>query len=284
MRQIKRLALLLLCLMMAVPALADAPQRPVMQVHQMSLGFANGYLIRIGDLNIAIDCGDPDPKHPNGDVMTYLAASGIDHLDAHIITHWHLDHCSYLNEILALYGTADTVVYGPSAELNAGFAPLANGTYRQMIPGDVLTFGEMVLTCVGPQDLQKNGNRNEDSLNFVVQYGERKILFTGDFAASRNINGEYREICANVDVLQFPHHGTRPYHIGVRACGVVAPEYVLIPGVQGKLAMEHLFGEAGVKFPKMNAFNSGDGHIVILTDGDFLELHSQVPLEEVGGF
>lgn len=275
MRKMIRLLCLLLCLLTAVPALAQAPEGDVLELHQLMLGCADGYLIRQGDVTIMIDGGNAEPKKPTKDVMNYLRAAGVDTLDVYIVTHWHLDHCMNLNKVLAEFGSPDTVVYAPSSALHEDYSPLANGMYQQMKIGDVLNIGGMTFTCVGPEKLTQNGRGNPDSLNFVLQYGVRKILFTADYAASRSINGTFKELCSDVDVLKFPHHGLQPYEIGENACRTASPNYVLVPGAVNKYKIWDYFDDHGAKFPRENVLSNADGNIVILTDGaEYFEIRT----------
>lgn len=267
MRKMIRLLCLLLCLAAAIPACAEEPQGDVMELHQLMIGCADGYLIRQGGVTIMIDGGNAEPKKPTKDVVNYLRAAGVDVIDVYIVTHWHLDHCMNLNKVLAEFGAPETVVYSPSPALHPDYSPLANGTYQQMKIGDVLNLGGMTITCVGPEKLTQNGGGNPDSLNFVVQYGVRKVLFTADFAASKSINGTFKDLCSNVDVLKFPHHGLQPYEIGKNACRTTSPDYVLVPGAVNKYKIWDFFDDHGVKFPKDNVYSIADGNIVILTDG-----------------
>ena len=272
--QMKKLLTLLLALMLC--SFAAAEEAPVLEVHQMALGFADGYLIRLGDVEIVVDGGNPEPMKPTDDVLRYLRAAGVDALDAYIATHWHLDHCMNMNLILDEFGDAQTQVYGvtekvPESIFNgtvtAPFGGPVKGVYQQMKMGDVLTFGGMTLTCIGPRQIARKGEANVDSLNFVLEYGTRKFLFTGDFAQSGCINNEYRELCANVDVLKFPHHGHEPYEVGNKAMKVLRPQYILVPGVAYQYKLWNDYDNIGVKFPKENIFTNAEGHVVILTDG-----------------
>lgn len=291
----KRLFALLLCLLMLSPAvMAEETAAPILQVHQMMLGFADGYLIRCGDVDIMIDGGNPNPALPTDDVVSYLRAAGVETLDAYIITHWHLDHCMNMNIILSEFGDENTVVYGPSAEppevvkngsVVVPMSPLASGTYCQMKMHDVLTIGGMTFTCIGPEKLQQNGGSNPDSLNFVLQYGERRFLFTGDFAQSGSINDEYKELCSSVDVLKFPHHGMEPYEIGKKATRVVSPTWVIVPGVAGKYSLWQWIANCGTGIVRENIITNADGHVVILTDGGerFDVLSQQNPADYAPG-
>ena len=71
--------------------------------------------------------------------------------------------------------------------MNPDYAPLANGAiYQQMKDGDELTIGGwLTVNCVGPETVKNNGNQNMDSLNFVLIYGQKRMLFTGDAMEER---------------------------------------------------------------------------------------------------
>lgn len=270
----RRLFALLMALLLCPTVLAE--EAPVLEVHQIALGFADGYLIRLGDVEIVVDGGNPEPRKPTDDMLRYLRDAGMDTLDAYIATHWHLDHCMNMNLILEAFGDEHTQVIGvtetvPDSIFN-GIVTVqmggpVKGVYQQMRMGDVLTFGDMTLTCIGPRQLTNHGQANADSLNFVLEYGVRKFLFTGDFAQSGCINEEYRELCTNVDVLKFPHHGHEPFEVGDRAMKVLSPTYILVPGVARPYAIWSHYGNVGVKFPMQNVFTNAMGHVVMLTDG-----------------
>lgn len=292
MKKLIWLAVLLACLVcLCAPALAEEEQEPeLLEVHQMMIGCADGYLIRLEDFNLLIDGGNANPKKPTDDVVNYLRDAGVTKLDAVIITHWHLDHCMNLNKALEAFGTADTVVYSPGSrvpeEIDNGsvvvkVGPMVTGTHQQMKMGDVLEAAGMTITCIGPEKLSMNGGCNVDSLNFVLQYGTRRFLFTGDYAQSACITGAYRELCKDVDVLKFPHHAIEPYEISTSAMRVVSPEYVLVPGVASKYKVWNFADNMSVKFPRENVYTNGDGHVVILTDGgERFEVHTQVRPED----
>ena len=288
---LKKLIAALLCLMLLIPAAFAEEAAPVMELHQMKLGVADGYYIRVGDVEIMIDGGNPNPKQKNDDVMNCLRELGADKLDVYIITHWHLDHCMNINAILEEFGDENTIVYAPSVEVpqqvtgdtnnsvTVQIAPLANGIYQQMVMGDVIEIGGMTITCIGPKELKYDGKQNRDSLNFVIQYGRRRYLFTGDYAQSGQINNEYRELCSNVDVFKFPHHGIETsegsgeFEIGRKAAAVVAPTYVLVPSGLNNWRFYVFFSGLGVDIIRENILTNSADHVVILTDGgDYFEV------------
>ena len=298
----KRLFAFLMCLLMLVSAAMaeEETNAPLMEVHQMSLGSADGYYIRCGDVEIMIDGGNPNPGSKNDDVVNYLRAVGADKLDAHIITHWHLDHCDKIHDILSEFGDENTVVYSPTEELpetasgnktnsahtpvKIQISPLVNGTYRQMKFNDVIRIGDLIITCTGPEKLYYEGAQNRDSLNFLIQYGERRFLFTGDYGQSNEINKYFAEFLKDVDVLKFPHHGgmyvnnkgEREGDIGPNACRVVNPTYVLVPSNNNNWQVYWYLHSHGLPIERENVMTGRTGHVVILTDGgEYIEARTQ---------
>ena len=271
----KKIISLLLVLLM-IPAAFAEETAPIMEVHQFNLGYADGYFIRCGDTEIMIDGGNPNPKAPTDDVVNTLRALGLKELDVYIATHWHLDHCMNINNILAEFGTDATVTYGASSEPvdvieNEGrkyeLGPLAAGTYQQMKVDDVIQMGPLTFTCIGPDEMAQNGRCNSDSLNFVIQYGTRRMLFTGDYAQSGEINKRHPELCKDVDVLKFPHHGGKPYEIGNIACRNVSPEYVLVPSQLNNYQIYQFIRNNGVPVERDKVLTNRAGHVVLVTDG-----------------
>lgn len=285
----KFLALLFILMMLPFAQAEEAvPAVPVLELHQMELDYADGYYIRCGDIEIMIDGGKRVAFSKDDRVMECLRALGAKALDMYIVTHWHMDHCENVNPVLAEFGTPETMVYSPSAEVpqsvNDGknrkrtltMTPLANGVYQQMKQGDVITIGPLTFYCTGPTNGGRFGRTNPDSLNFVLQYGARRMLFTGDYAASGNINKVYKELCSNVDVLKFPHHGGKPFEIKEAAMGTVNPEYILVPSYLHNVQIYRYAVGNGCDTKQENVLTMRDGHVVILTDGgDYLEARTQ---------
>lgn len=268
----KRLwCLLLLCALLIPSAGAEG----VLQVHQMMLGCADGYLIRTpGGVNVLIDGGRDTGDEPER-VLDYLRALGVERIDVHILSHYHMDHAGNVREINAAFGTPESVVYGPSETLPEEYSPLTTGAYRRMQMGDRLQIDGVELLCVGPETMKKQGWDNVDSLNVLLTVGERRMLFTGDYMPAEVIK-IYREELRNVDVLKFPHHGMRPLCMPDWAISHVNAKFILIPGAVRMHVNNKTFDLH--QHPKIYA--NGDGHVVVLTDGDRLEVRTQVPHAE----
>ena len=306
----KRILAILLCLLMLIPAATAEKEAsaPLLELHQLAIGYADSYYIRCGETEILIDAGNPNPGSVTDDIVNYLRAAGAGKLDAMIITHWHLDHCEKMNAVLAEFGDENTVVYGPSEQLPDSavgekadrentkvviqLTPLVNGSYRQMKFNDVVHIGDLTITCTGPETINQNGVHNKDSLNFLIQYGERRLFFTGDYGHSNQINKYFSEFLKDVDVLKFPHHGgaytdkdgNQVFDIGVYALRVLRPTYVLVPTMNNNWMVYNYVWKSRVieksrvvwGVQRDNVMTERDGHVVIVTDGGaFIEARKQ---------
>ncbi len=287
-----RLLSLILVLLLAggggAPAEEAQSSMPVMQLHQPEIGCANCYLLIAGDTVILVEGGTNAYKRTNDPVrsketgntpdkmLNYIAASGIDHIDAHFVTHYHNDHAREIPVFSRLYYREDTVLYGTSVELPEKFSPLPRGVYRHLTDGEQLDVGPFHVSCVGPDYTRREGEINEDSLNIVITYGSFRMLFTGDFmkdAVWKTHEDEVRD----VDVFQFPHHGLEPFSVTSGALQVVNPKIVLVPGA--------LMGKVRMYFLRLNmkpeVYGNGSGNAVILSDGQDYKTYDQV---EPGAF
>ncbi len=269
-RLIATLMVTLLVIGCLIPGYAEGP---VMEVHQLMLGCADGYLIRLGDdITIAIDCGK-DTGSLSDRAIEALREAGCTKLTAYIATHYHDDHAGNMAEILEAFGTEDTLVYGPTEAWPEKYGtPPTTCQWQQMLAGDVLQFGTITIKCVGPEKVEGLGGINKDSLNFVLTYGERSFLFTGDYVRSHPVGDGYTDDIANVDVLKFPHHGLRPFCMDPWVLQLVNPKIILVPGAAiGQV--QKLCQNYGVN---AKVYSIGDGHIVITTDGTTLNVTTHV--------
>lgn len=246
---------------------------PVLQFHQINVGFANAYLIRLGDIAFMVDCGLNDLK--TWPILSdYLHRAGVDHLDAFFCSHFHGDHVGNIGPLMAEFGSAETPVYGPGEFLIEEWQPLTNGVYKQLKAGDGLTFGDIQVCCVGPVGkLDDYGWANRDSLNLVICYGSRRFMVTGDFVRGKEVTEQFSGLVSGVDVFQFPHHGLKPYCVDPWVVRILAPRYIVVPATASLDTRRHFSRNFGIDTVWLDA---GSEHIVFLTDGERLEVHTFV--------
>lgn len=269
---IKRLWAALLCIMMLLPGVSSAGE--LLRVHQMQLGCVDGFLFQAGGKIVLID-GGRDTGHAPEVVLDYLTSLGVEKIDVHILSHYHMDHAGNVREISERFGHEGTIVYGPSESLPEEFGSLPHGTYRPMVMGDSFTLGETQFLCTGPAKLKKNGYDNLDSLNVLVTHGDRRMLFTGDFLPGESIPA-FREELRNVDLLKFPHHGMKSLCVHDWVLKHVNAQIILIPGPM----RFHVGNKTFELNQHPDIYTNGDAHLVVLTDGQRMEVRKNVPLTD----
>lgn len=242
--------------------------------HQIDLGCANGDLITVGSTVILVDCGtDTDDEYSsNKGLLEYLAAAGIDHIDYWIVTHYHNDHAINLNILLELYGTDDTVIYGPSSSLPGRFLPLAAGSYIQLKDGDSFSVGDISFLCLGPESAEVTGENNADSLNVRMDYGETSFMITGDYVHDA-LNVRHPDEIRDIDVLIFPHHGLKPFYISKNIINKMNSSIVLLTARNGAAVRE--FCNVVNTLHASVYSSSHDGNIVLVSNGICLETYLQ---------
>lgn len=267
--------ILFLSLMLNVlPVTCENTESREARLHQINVFCANASLLTDGETVILIDCGtDTDNHHTSEDLMNYLADSGIDHVDLHILTHYHNDHALPLPEINAAFEDAHTVIYGPSEKLPERFTPLQHGNYCKMKAGDTLTAGAFSLLCVGPESTSGGGEINSDSLNVIIRYGQRSLFVTGDFV-SWKVASDYKEEIRNLDVMIWPHHGLKPYAIPDKTVRLINPSLILVPGNHRSMIYWHCRDDIWIK-PEV--YSNSTGHLIVATDGESLLVYPDVP-------
>lgn len=149
-------------------------------------------------------------------VSEYLWWRGLDRVDFILATHADADHMDGLNDVARNFRVQSAfLARAPLGDPE--YAKFAETLSARRIPqsmlaaGDVLHFGGVTVTVLWPPPVVNNNSpsRNNDSLVLQLQYGERKILMTGDVekegeAAILAINADL-----SADVVKVAHHGSR---------------------------------------------------------------------------
>lgn len=183
------------------------------EVHFIDVGQGDSQLILSGGKAILIDGGENDQGSV---VVDYLHELGVKKIDLLVATHPHSDHIGGLDVVVEeleigqilmprlpdeLVPTTRTYTDFLTAIANKGLKITAAKE------GDTYTFGEGVLTVLGPT--RDYDDLNNTSLVCRFDYGERSFLFTGDMETPVEQDLLKDDAWLDADVLKLGHHGSR---------------------------------------------------------------------------
>lgn len=150
-------------------------------------------------------------------VSEYLWWRGLDRVDYLLATHMDADHVNGLSDVLRNF-LVRSVLVARTPETDPEFGQLRNIAGERNVPlqligsGAVLTFGDIHVRVLWPRPSAKLPSRNNDSVVVRIEYGERRILLTGDLerrGESTLLALQRANTLLRADVVKVPHHGSK---------------------------------------------------------------------------
>lgn len=202
-----------------------APQQ--LEVLCMDVGQGDGALLRMPDGTVCLIDGGSSSESGlwEQQISQTLKYYGIRTVDAVLLSHADQDHISGIAGFLEAYepGVTGENIHGitlkqlilpPTADVE-DFAALRMAARKHGIgiccmERDMALAGAgWRLTALAPQSEDLSGDRNEDSLVLLLQYGSFRMLFTGDLegAAEQQLAKSAGD-ALRADVLKVGHHGS----------------------------------------------------------------------------
>lgn len=241
-----------------------------LHVHVIDVGKADAILLESPDANVLVDCGTAEAAE---DVLRYLAARGIDRLDAVWISHPDDDHCGGLPAVLQTV-PADAVVESPVGESISGMTALPQAVpLRRAAVGERCAYGTMTFEVLGP--LQDYAESNNDSTVFRLQYDGFTMLFCGDMEAQAERDLLEDGAALRADVLKVAHHGSDT-STSAALLEAVQPRYAVISSGEDRSmlprnAVLQRLHTAGAEIFRTDTdgavvFSAADGKISVITE------------------
>ena len=190
------------------------------EVSVIDVGHGDSILIQIPcGKNILVDTGDSyvrgDMVYDSGKstVVPYLLDKGIKTLDLLILTHFDSDHIGGYESILEVIDVKNlgiSINSTKKSEYNRiiRIAKENNTKIKKLERGDTYAFGDTTIRFLLPEKVDKIENENNDSIVFLLEYKDKKVLFMGD------LEKEGEELLMNlekdlkIDILKVGHHGS----------------------------------------------------------------------------
>lgn len=274
MKHLKKLCLLILCLLLPTAALAEvyvgqrSPEewkdKEIMRLAQLDTNRSDCLLLECGGESMIIDGGYASFRQ---DVADYLKLRGLEHLTYMFNTHPHDDHLPGLTSLVQMGFTANAFLSPFEKEYNDSFQKKAvRALEKAGIPywqvGD-----KYEMTVGGVQILvrtrEKSTDANRRSAVLRLTYGNSVALLLANIP--RLVQEELLEDMGadalKCDVCKAPHHGITPFNIPFLEA--IAPKVVTIP-TNSKHPDTISVQCKGRDIPY---FKSGDGLVIMETDG-----------------
>ncbi len=200
----------------------------LLTVHFIDVGQADSMLLIAGETTVLIDGGNTDT---GPELLTYLRRFGVTELDLVVNTHPHGDHLGGLPTVLGGI-PAKTVWTSTKTYDSYTFDRFMNAAEKHdskiqvPAPGTTYKSSGLTITVLGPVG-KYYVDLNNTSLVLMVEFGNRKFLFTGDMETLAENQLVEKGVDLKADVLKVGHHGSYS-STGKVFLNRVAPEFGVI--------------------------------------------------------
>ena len=237
-------------------------------VHFIDVGQGDSILIQAPDgSSILIDGGEA-----GSGALSYLQRQKISKLDLIILTHPDSDHLGGIVEILNTLKVTKVITNGQShtTTLYENFLDAiakATAEYSEVKRGVSLKYGELVLNFLNPLSI-RDGNLNNNSLVFRLEYGKVSFMFTGDLQSDGETQLLSSKLPLSSTILKVAHHGSKSGSIPAFLEAVHPSVAVYTAGLgnpSGNPSPDTLASLAAIG---VNIFGTDqNGTIIVTTDG-----------------
>ncbi|MEO6694501.1 MAG: DNA internalization-related competence protein ComEC/Rec2 [Ignavibacteria bacterium] len=173
---------------------------------------------------ILVDCGIITYTYNSGErtIAPLLRRNGIDKIDLIILTHLHNDHIGGINYLLNNFKIGKILESGQKHESKL-IDTMDSLIFVKKIQRETVKTGDLInaikdirLYFLFPDNVFVNsagqtidGNLNNGSVTFIMQYQENKFMFPGDIEkeGEKNLHETYSDYL-KADVLKVAHHGS----------------------------------------------------------------------------
>ncbi len=218
--------------------------RSYMEIHFIAgVSDDDAILIRTDDKVIMIDGGRYEARTK---IVNYLKDLGIKKIDVMMGSHVHWNHVQAQAAILdnfevsELYYSVDILNCVSKNQCKSDDVKYIKSkiqsqkkTPKIVKVGDELDIGEMKLYFIGPTRGVFTTYQNANSSVFILQYGDNKLMFTGDTPSNYMNTSKFKAnaqkfgITLDIDVLKWPHHGYED--LTSTFFKATTPKYAIIP-------------------------------------------------------
>jgi len=250
-------------------------------VHYLDVGQGDSTLIVCDGKAMLVDAGDNDR---GTQIQMYLQKQGVEKLEYVIGTHPDADHIGGLDVILYKFDCGRILM--PDCERDTKsyrdvIDTMSTKGYHSIQPevGEVYTLGSAAFTVVTAGEARE-GNINDTSIGILLQYGEKRFLFTGDATGAAEAQMLDSGLNLSADVYKAAHHGSSAANTEA-FLEAVDPAYAIIScGTENSYGHPHeevleRFEHLGVQVLRTDE----QGTLVAVSDGEDIQIYRNTKKE-----
>ncbi|HYC50083.1 MAG TPA: MBL fold metallo-hydrolase [Gemmatimonadaceae bacterium] len=202
------IAIVIAIALVATPLPAQAAPRQLLSIYFLDVGQGDAALIRTtSGKRILIDAG------PSARAMEYhLWESDFDTLDLVVASHNHSDHIGGMGWVFKRFVVRALMTNDLPHTTNAYSSMLLSASREAGLlylqpTRRVITVGDVRLRVLPPSKL--DGSQNNNSVGILLEYGDFRVLFTGDAERKQIEHWLRNDSIPRVDIVKAGHHGAR---------------------------------------------------------------------------
>ncbi|MFW6230069.1 MAG: DNA internalization-related competence protein ComEC/Rec2, partial [Halanaerobium sp.] len=187
-----------------------------LEINFIAVGQGDGIFIRFpGGKNMLLDTGPPGSEGRNIEysIISYLNYLGIKDIDYLMISHFDADHAGGIPHLLKRKKVKNLMIppYHKKSEFHDQLADsiCSETEVVFLTAGMNFQISDCQFKILNPQPEKISEDRNENSIVFILEHENKKILFTGDLSQKGEVKIVEKYNPEKIDVLKVGHHGSK---------------------------------------------------------------------------